>query len=575
MARMVKDKIWEVVLTGVRMCGLVPTATVCFEHPDELSHGDYACNVALQLAKDAGKNPRELAEEIVAALPKNDLISKTEVAGPGFINITLSSVAISKLVDEIGFKGEAYGTNTVNAGKRIMYEYTDPNPLKVFHIGHLMSNAIGEALARLAEQSGATVIRANYQGDVGLHIAKAVFGMRALASSMPRDDDTATAKTAWLGEAYVLGAKAYEEGEKEEIVRINKALYEGTDSELSALMEEGKRWSIAHFEDLYGTLGTTFDHYYFESQVSPRGLALVTAGLEQGIFERSDGAIVFKGEDEGLHTRVFVNALGIPTYEAKELGVGVTKFEEYPDLDRSYLVTGNEIVDYMKVVLHALGRIAPEVAARTIHVPHGMMLGADGKKFSSRKGGVVSGEGLLEEMRELARERVREARPETPEEELETIATRVAVAAIKYQILKQGIGKNIVFDRERALSFEGDSGPYLLYTYARARSVLRRGKDEGLHQDIELTPGWETTELERRLYWLPDVIERAAAERAPNMVATYLTELAQTFNTYYGNTKIADTNDPASPYRLALTAATAQVLKNGLASLGIETSERM
>lgn len=550
---------------------------VVLTHPESLEHGDYTTNVALQLSKELGRKPKEIAEEIAAELERHAPIHKAEVAGPGFVNIFLKPEFFSKSVAEILDQGEKFGHLMSKKGQTVMYEYTDPNPLKVFHIGHLMSNAIGESLAHIAEASGAKVIRACYQGDVGLHIAKALYGMQKLAGGMPDEGATLTQKTAWLGLAYVSGAAGYEEDEtaKAEIVRINKAVYEKSDADLTALLEKGKRWSLAHFEELYKKLGTKFDTYYFESQVVDAGLALASEGKASGVLETSEGALVFKGEQYGLHTRVFVSREGLPTYEAKELGLNTKKFAEFPDLDLSVIITANEQTGYMNVVMKALSLLCPRVAEKSEHIAHGFMFGPGGKKMSSRKGGVISGEELLEEMEDLAKERVRANRPETPADEVEVIGGRVAVAAIKYSILKQGIGRDSIFDREKALSFEGDSGPYLLYTYARAKSVLRKAESAGVHLALGAPSEWQRTALEQRLYWLPEIVQRAEEEHAPSDITTYLILLAQTFNSYYGSTVLMDENDAATPYRLALTAATAQVLHNGLQLLGIETLEKM
>ena len=574
-----KNELEKVIVDIVRRIfpGYDAEVKVILTHPESLEHGDYTTNIALQLSKELGRKPKEIGEEIAAELEKHAPIHKAEVAGPGFVNIFLKSEFFPESVAEILEKKDTFGQTDVLVGQTIMYEYTDPNPLKVFHIGHLMSNAIGESLARLAEFSGAKVIRACYQGDVGLHIAKALYGMQRLISSLPEDSATLTEKTKWLGESYVVGASAYEESEssKVEIAKLNKAVYEKSDPELTALLEKGKQWSLDHFEELYKKLGTKFDRYYFESQIADAGLALVHEGKEKEIFELSEGATVFKGEQYDLHTRVFVSSQGLPTYECKELGLNATKFKEYENLDHSVIVTGNEIIEYMRVVMQVLKLLAPNVAEKSEHIPHGMMLGPGAKKMSSRRGGVISGEELLDDLESLATERALTSDRGTTQEEAKVIGEHVAVAAIKYSILKGGIGNTIVFDREQALSFEGDSGPYLLYTYARAKSVLRKAEEAGIHLDALLPSGWSVTELERRLYWLPELVVEANERRAPNYITTYLIMIAQTFNSYYANTVLINTEDKATSYRLALTSATAQVLHNGLTLLGIQTLEQM
>ncbi|PIR46835.1 MAG: arginine--tRNA ligase [Candidatus Vogelbacteria bacterium CG10_big_fil_rev_8_21_14_0_10_45_14] len=554
--------------------GVLNTRGSVLEHPSSLSHGDYATSVALVIARKKGVPALEFAKLVASSFQKNELVESVSVADPGFINIRLSKKGIGTAISTID---DNFGKNENRNGMREMYEYTDPNPFKVFHIGHMMSNTIGESLSRLAEQSGAKVVRANYQGDVGLHVAKAIYGMKNTIDRMPGELATLSEKTRWLGDAYVVGAKHYEDDKsaKEEIDILNKKIFEKSDEEINKLYEKGREWSLSHFEEIYKKLGTKFDHYFFESDVAGRGIEIVKDGESKGVFKESDGAMVFEGEKHGLHTRVFLNGAGLPTYETKDLGLNVSKFATVEDLDVSVIITANEQNEYFKVMLKALSFSHPEVSNKTRHMGHGMMLGTNGKKMSSRTGEVITGEGLLLEMEELARIKVRLTNINADEEEEEMIATRVAVAAIKYSVLKQQIGKNIVFDREKALSFEGDSGPYLLYTYARAKSVLRKGESEGILTDSGMPKDWQLTELERKLYWLPEIIERATDETSPNLVATYLIDVAQTFNTYYSNTKLVDSEDHASPYKLYLTKALSHVLKNGLYALGIETVERM
>ena len=337
------------------------------ERPGDLAHGDYATNAAMAAAKQLGKNPREVADVLIGALEgKIEGVQKVEVAGPGFINFRLSREAILKEVKKAATE-EGWGQNHLYKNKTVMVEYTDPNPFKEFHIGHLMSNAIGEAIARVLENAGAKVIRANYQGDVGPHVAKAIFGLIELGFKKPTSKE--------LGEAYVLGAARYEESveDKKRIDEINKAVYEKTDPQVNALYAIGRKVSLAHFEELYKMLGTKFEHYFFESETSAKGLALV-ANNTPNVFEKSDGAGVYKGEKVGLHTRVFVNSQGLPTYEAKDLGLLQLK-KETATFDQSITVTANEQAEYFKVMLAAAKEIPAlqDIAEKTTHVTHGMM----------------------------------------------------------------------------------------------------------------------------------------------------------------------------------------------------------
>lgn len=560
---------------------------VVLDHPADLSHGDYSSNIAFKtlgpvshgsvkspyekgstmtvgqptFVTDEYKTPKNLAEKIREKLGFIEGVESVSVAGAGFLNFKLSKDFFPKSIAQI-LSTPRWGANESLSGMRYMYEYTDPNPFKVFHIGHLMSNAIGESLARVAEYQGAAVVRANYQGDIGPHVAKCIWGLQKENLDAGSVDD--------LGKAYVVGSSAYEESPeaKTEIDVINKKLY-ANDPELKPLYDLGRKTSLEHFEELYAFLGTKFDHYFFESVLGPIGVKVVEEGLARGVFEKSDGAVVYKGEKVGLHTRVFLTSQGTPTYETKELGLDKTKFEK-EKLDHSVIVTAVEQAGFFKVVLAAMAEVLPEVAARTEHVWHGMMQ-LTGGKMSSRKGNVITGESLIQEMREAALKKM-EGRDLGGA--MQGIADSVAVSAIKYSILKQASGKNIIFDPEASLSFEGDSGPYLQYAHVRARAILRKAEEEKVTVSVD-TGGSEVTTLERLLYRFPEVVFRSAKENEPHHVTTYLTELASVFNSWYAGTKIVDATDPTSSYRVALTQAFALTMKNGLWLLGIQAPEKM
>lgn len=535
---------------------------VALSHPEELTHGDYATSVALAAPKTANKNPKALAEEIVAALGDVDGVSKIEVAGPGFINFTLERGYFPSQLKRILDGAERWGRNDHVKGYKVMVEYTDPNAFKPLHIGHLMSNAIGESLARLTEFSGADIKKANYASDIGLNVAKGVWGAQKTEADL---HDLAA-----LGKAYAVAHEAYENDPKakEEIDTVNKALYENSDAELSNIRAQGVEASLKHLYELCDVLGTKFDFEFLESQSAPLGKELVLKNTP-GVFEESDGATVYKGEADGLHTRVFLNSRGLPTYEAKDIGLIGLKRKSFP-FDLSIIVTSVEQKEYFKVVRAAAEKLFPELKGKLMHIPHGFMTLTTGK-MSSRKGNVITGESLLEEMRAKAMAKMEER---DLGEEKQSIADAVAVSAIKYGILKQSTGKNIIFDPEASLSFEGDSGPYLQYSHVRACAVVRKAKEEKIKASTDSAPG-ETIELERLVYRFPEVVFRAAKESEPHYVTTFLTQLAASFNGWYAQGKIVDSTDPYSPYYVALTQAFATTMKNGLWLLGIQAPERM
>lgn len=550
--------------------GLTETSFV-IEHPTDLSLGDYATNIALVISKQLGKNPKDTATELVEKIKENNPseIETISVAGPGFINFTLSRTYFSSQILEA--INDSYGDNTEGKGKRIMVEYTDPNPFKPFHIGHLMTNAIGEAIARILESTGADIIRANYQGDVGRHVAMALYGLKK--NGKPEGLNTSE-YAKYIGECYVEGNKEYEESEeaKREIDEINKQVYERSNEEINALYDWGRKVTLEAFEVLYKVLGTKFDHYFFESEMAAKGREIVEEYLDKGIFSKSDGAVVFEAQkyNPKLHTRVFITQKNLPTYETKEIGLVMTKFEK-ENLDQSIVITADEQIGYMTVVTEAIRQIQPEYAQKMTHITHGMMRFASGK-MSSRKGNVITGESLLEDAKALALEKMHDR--EMSEEEKNAIAEHIGVAAIKYTILRQGIGENIVYDEKQSVSFEGDSGPYLQYTITRARSVLAKAASLSISEEVTAVPD-HVYDIEKLIYRFPEVVKRSAHELEPHHLSTFLIGIASAFNSFYANEVIADQNDMHAPYKVLVTKAVHTVLSKGLRLLGMPVPEKM
>lgn len=512
--------------------------------------GDYATNIALQLSKQVEKNPREIAETIVAKL-QHEAIAEASIAGPGFINIRLTDPALARLAEQQ--PGRAF------EGKTVLVEYLDPNPFKELHIGHAYSGTIGDSIGNLFTAAGANVHRVTYQGDVGLHVAKALYGMQQELQGQSLDNIPETDRAAFLGRVYAAGAAAYESDEaaKAAIQEINKQVYSRDNEALNTLYDTGKAWSLAYFESAYAALGfTPFEKNYMEGAVAQEGLEIVRAHLSDGVFVESDGAVVFKGEDHGLHTRVFINAQGLPTYEAKDLGNAMQKWRDY-NYDRSIIITAEEQSQYFKVMLKALEQFAPEQAQATTHIAHGMVRLSTGK-MSSRTGKVLRALDVLDA--------VKAAASEVAKDNVEASA----LAALKYTFLKNRIGGDISFDINESVSLEGNSGPYLQYAHARARSILAKAETPG-----EVAADFETGEraLVRKLGEWAETVDKAVLDLMPHHICTYLYELAQTFNSFYEHNRVL--GDPREQVRLHLVARYADVLKNGLELLNIPAPERM
>ncbi len=602
-----QDKIKEQIKIALKNIG-IQAENIVLEHPADFKNGDYSTNVAMVYAKQLKISPKELAEKIVSVLlplltkegiegrfliqeplsnslliKERGQISKIDIAGFGFINFYLSREFFSQSIKEILNKGDDWGKNEILKNKKVMVEYTQPNPFKPFHIGHLMSNAIGESISRIVEFSGAETVRANYQGDIGLHVAKAIYGLQKFG--MPDKNLSVSKQAQYIGEQYSKGSDMYENDEKAkgEINTINKKVYNKSDEEINKIYDWGRKITLDAFEEIYKILCTKFQHYFFESEMAVIGEKIVRENTSKaegpehsrGIFTESEGAIVFKGEDydDKLHTRVFITSLGLPLYETKEIGLTMTKFEKEKDLDLSIVTTAIEQGEYMKVVQKAISLMHPELEKKMKHITHGMMRLASGK-MSSRKGNVVTGESLLHDSISIVLEKMKDR--EITEEEKNEISKIVGVSALKYSILRSSLGSDIIYDFEKSISFEGDSGPYLQYTAVRANAILKKAEELGFAPSPYQGEGrGEVLPLERMLYQFPEIVVRSYEQLEPHHIATYLTELASVFNSFYANTHILNDENQYKDYHIALVQSFYTTMKNGLYLLGIQTPERM
>lgn len=513
------------------------------------------------LAKRLAKSHGDIAAQLAGEL-KHPLVEKIEAAG-GYVNVWLDARQVAQtIIDQAGKRD--YGQNHALQNQTILIEHTDPNPFKQLHIGHVYSNTIGEALARLHEAARAKVHRVSYHGDIGPHIAKAIYGIQQLLQTSQTMQDIAKEdRTQFLGKAYSLGAKQYEEDEasKEQIDKLNEQIYEQTD-DIKDLYETGKRWSFEYFDSIYQRLATSFEKKYMESETAERGLELVREHTGS-VYEESDGAIIFRGEEYGLHTRVFVTKQGLPMYETKDLGLVYAKEDDYPDSTSSIVVTGREQQDYFAVMLKSLEQFAPELAHKTSHIAHGLVRLPTGK-MSSRSGEIITAEQLFDSV--VAALSTRAA--DSPAVEANMLA------AIKYGFLKQNIGANIVLDIDESVSLEGQTGPYIQYAAVRINSIMNAVAETKAHYaDYD----WQAErELLMQLARYPETIAEATEDMAPHVVAQYLYQLARSFNRYYEQVSLKATeSEGLRGARRELLAAVANALRAGLELLNIPIPEKM
>lgn len=545
----------------------------------EAQFGDYATNVALQLAGKLGRNPREIAEEIATKLRDFDDFTDVIVAGPGFINIRLADEAMLKLITTEPAKSRA--------GMTVVIETNNPNPFKAMHIGHAMNAIVADTIANLLEASGAHTYRVSYHGDVGLHVGKSMWALlRYVDGDASKLNEILPAeRNEFMSRMYAEGSRAYKEEEvaKAEIAELAKQSFTREDSLYASIYETVFAWSFTEIDDNMHRLGNKpVERRFLESDADMRGVKIVQDNVPK-VFQESDGALVFKGSDHGTFDNAFVSSNGQGLYAARDLGLIQLKNEQYHP-SKSYIITAEEQRDYFKGVLAAAGLCFPELKDITVNISTGMVKLSTGK-MSSRDGGVITISWLFNQVAEAIRARGGEATED------------VMVGALRYAFLKVRVGGDIIFDINESVSIQGNSGPYLQYAHARARSILSKAQNTDMRSMVaseqladmsasdvspveRATPllnneGLEEGEraLLRKLTEYVETVEKAMDELLPHYICTYLYELAQEFNRFYEKNRVI--GDDRESVRLWLVGMYADTLRSGLSLLGIHAPEKM
>lgn len=548
---------------------------VHLERPQDMSHGDWASNAAMTLAGKLKKNPREIAEKIKKTLETMSIenVDSIEIAGPGFINFRLNNSYFQNNLKDLIKKKEYIGSGEDLKGKRIMVEFAHPNPFKAFHIGHLRNIILGESIIRLLKSQGAEVIRTNYQGDVGMHIAKSLWALKKIdPKDYPKDSDE---RVSLIGKSYAKGATAFEENEetKQEIREINKKIYSKEDPEINKLWEMGKKWSLDKFHEIYERVDSTFDREYMESETLETCMGHIQRAKDKGILMESDGAVIFDGSAYGLDTRVFLNSEGLPTYEGKELGLAYMEFSDFGKIDLCIHNVAVEQISFFKVTFKVEELLDPGIFKGKQYHNAYEFVGLKKGKMSSRKGNVVLGNEILNEAYEKVLKVVKGKK--IAENSTET-AEIIGVGAVKYSFLKISPFKYLAFDLEESLNFEGDSGPYIQYTYTRTQSILKKANQNSEYDfNPETLVEKEETEVLKWLERFDEVVSLATRDYSPNFIAAYLFELTQKFNRFYKSVTVLNAEESEKNSRLALVEVVGETIKKGLDLLGIKAPEKM
>lgn len=525
---------------------------VVLTRPDA-QFGDWATNVALQLARPVGRNPREIAEEIAGALRETGEYAAVDVAGPGFINITLGSSALLAALDEQPAK--------TRQGKIVVIETNNPNPFKAMHIGHAFNAILADTMANLYAASGAAVRRVSYHGDVGLHVGKSMWailrdtgGDAAKLAAIPAED-----RNRYMSKMYAEGSRAHKEDEqaKAEIDGLARQSFVLDDPAYKAIYEMCAQWSYEAIDEIVARLGNVPTiRRYVESETEAPGKALIVDNTP-GIFKQSDGAYIFEGSKYGSFDNVYIASNGNGLYGAHDMGLVQLKYADFPDMDESVVVTGNEQGVYFKGVIAASELAIPALKGKLFNYPTGLVKLSTGK-MSSRSGDVLEIGWLFDEFGQAIA-----ARGGEPTDE-------IVAGALRYQFLRVKVGSDVVFDVDEAVSLSGNTGSYLQYAHARARSILEK-------VSVEIAPLAEVRDedrmLVRKLGEYAQVVDVATRTLEPHHICNYLFELAQEFNRYYEKNYVVGSEHEA--HRSSLVAAYADTLKAGLGILGIVAPEKM
>ncbi len=538
--------------------------------PTDTSHGDFTTNVAMVAAKKLGKKPLDLASELKSQLQNIDGVEKVEVATPGFINFFVAKTGLLDNLSEILEKGEDYGKSETNKGKKVVVEYSSPNIAKPFTVGHLRSTIIGDAVANLLKATGWEVHRDNHIGDWGTQFGKQIYAIKAWG-----DEDEIEKAANPVKELVALYVKFHEEAEKnpdlEDEARVWFKRLEDGDAEAKRLWQKCVEWSMKEFKRLYEMLNVSFETEYGESFFEDKMGEVIQELKEKKLLKKDKGAELVFFENDKLPPLMILKSDGATLYATRDLATDKFRLATYG----GDVVIINEVGAEQSLYFRQLFEIEKMLSwvkdGQRIHVGHGLYRFKD-QKMSTRKGNTI----WLEDILNMAFEKAHQIAMEEGVDESgvgKTTTQKVAIGAMKWNDLKRNHIQDIVFDFDEILNMQGNSGPYVQYTYARAQSVLRNSQltthNSQLEQDLEN----EELEIIRMLGKFSEVVEEAGKSFSPNLLANYLFELSQKFNLFYQKHKII--GGDKEEFRLALTKAVGQVIKNGLYLLGIESPEKM
>ncbi|MFN3301422.1 MAG: arginine--tRNA ligase [Patescibacteria group bacterium] len=548
------------------------------ETPPEAKMGDFgwAC---FKLANKIKKSPEEIAKILSSNIKSDEIIEKAVNIGP-YLNFFLNKEKwFAITINEILEKKENFGRGNIGQGKKILIEFSSPNTNKPQHLGHLRNNLLGASLANLFESLNYEVIRVNLINDRGIHISKSMLAYQKWGENKTPETEKMKGDH-FVGKFYNL----FEEKVKEDPHLLEEAQmllkkWEEGDQETWQLWQKMNGWAMEGFHQTYEKLKIKFDKWYYESETYKIGKKIVLDALAKNLcYQREDGAIEIDLSNYRLGKKVLIRADGTAIYITQDLGLAKLKYDEYkPDL--SLYVVGSEQEHHFKVLFKVLEIFGFDWVKNCYHLSYGLVFLPEGR-MKSREGKVIEIDKLLPEVKNIAKGEILKRDKEISPQELEERAEKIALASIKFSFLKINPTENILYHPEEEISFEGATGPYLQYTYARILGILKKlpPTDNQLSTtDLDYSVLKEPLEIEilKLLFNFPEVVEKSALSYNPSYLANFLLKLAQTFNTFYHQLPVLTARKKVRQARMALIKSVAQVLKNGLGLLGIDVLEKM
>lgn len=553
--------------------------------------------VTFPFVKAAKKSPEATGQEIGEYLQENNgLITGFSVI-KGFLNLSISKNYWLQLLNKIR-SAENFGFNMDGDDEIMMVEYSSPNTNKPLHLGHIRNNLLGYSIAQIQRANGWKVVKTNIVNDRGIHICKSMLAWKLFGNG-ETPESSGLKGDHLVGKYYVEFDKAYkaeikelmkkgmsEDDAKKSAPLIQQAqqmlvAWENHDPEVYGLWEMMNGWVYAGFDETYKQLGVDFDKIYYESQTYLDGKAKVEEGLEKGVFyKREDGSVWADLTADGLDEKLLLRADGTSVYMTQDIGTAALRYSEY-DIKKMVYVVGNEQNYHFQVLALLLDKLGFSWGKDLVHFSYGMVELPEGK-MKSREGTVVDADDLMEEMIDTARETARELGKldQSSEEEIEEIARMVGLGALKYFMLKVDPKKNMTFNPKESIDFNGNTGPFIQYTHARIKSVLRKAAEQGIITEVPVTENLPLSDKESNLVQLlsafPTIVREAGQEFSPAVIANYVYELVKEYNQFYHDFSILREENPELKYfRLVLSAAVADVIRKGMDLLGIDVPERM